>query len=219
MIESVGGRVALADSEPRTRPDRVSDALEGNGPHLAYANRFKQGAVMAMRMVLLGGAPGVGKTTVARELLRVAAGGDVLLQWIDVDALWAHQPWRVDEVTINLLHSNLRALLANAAAAGFQLVVITWVYQDSSMLDLLERLAPPGTAICKVQLRVSESTWRQRFAADTTRPAIDDFFRDRYQQAQATEVDYVIETDDLDPGAVAAAVASAIGLSSVTRFA
>ncbi len=46
---------------------------------------------------MLGGAPGVGKSSVARYLLKLAEDGPGLLQWVDVDALWPHQPWRVDD--------------------------------------------------------------------------------------------------------------------------
>ena len=49
-----------------------------------------------MRLALVGGAPGIGKTSVARRLLEIAIAGRTLVQWVDVDALWLHQPWRVD---------------------------------------------------------------------------------------------------------------------------
>ena len=48
-----------------------------------------------MRLALVGGAPGIGKTSVARRLLEIAIAGRTLVQWVDVDALWLHQPWRV----------------------------------------------------------------------------------------------------------------------------
>lgn len=47
---------------------------------------------MAMRMILSRGGPGVGKTTVARELLHVAAGGDVLVQLLTYSG--SRTPWR-----------------------------------------------------------------------------------------------------------------------------
>src|ERR1700749_4148876 len=40
-----------------------------------------------MRVVLLGGAPGIGKTTTARSLMELAQAGPDLVQWVDVDAL------------------------------------------------------------------------------------------------------------------------------------
>ena len=41
-----------------------------------------------MRVVLLGGAPGIGKTTTAWRLMEFAQAGADLVQWVDVDALW-----------------------------------------------------------------------------------------------------------------------------------
>lgn len=165
-----------------------------------------------MRIVLLGGAPGVGKSTTARELLRHAAAGPVLVQWVEVDALWSHQPWRVDEVTVAMLHGNLRAVLANAAVAAVEVLLVTWVFQDSAMHDLIGGLAPEGSEISTVQLRLGEEAWRERFVADVTRPGIDQFFEQRYCQAQSTVADHLIDVDGLAPHEIATAVSSAIGL-------
>ena len=166
-----------------------------------------------MRIVLLGGAPGIGKTTVGREILRIAGNCSVLVQWVDVDALWAHQPWRVDDVTVAMVHANLRAVTANAAEAQMQVLVITWVFQDTSMHDLLRPLAPAESTILTVQLTLSEQLWRRRFAADATRPdLIDAFFLNRYEQAQSTVADQIIDVGGLTVAAVAAEVCEAAGL-------
>lgn len=165
-----------------------------------------------MRIVLLGGAPGVGKSTTARELLRFAASGPVFVQWVEVDALWSHQPWRVDEATVAMLHANLKAVMSNAAAAAVEVLIVTWVFQDSAMQDLLRRLAPDSSHISTVQLRLGEESWRQRFTADVARPRIDHFFEGRYRQAQATDADHVVNVDGLAPDEIAAAVSGAIGL-------
>jgi hypothetical protein len=165
-----------------------------------------------MRLVLLGGAPGVGKTSAAEKLLLLAAAGDVWVQWVDVDALWRHQPWRVDSVTKRLLQDNLRAVLGHAATAGIDIVVVTWVFQDSSFHDLVIGLAPPNVQVTTVQLLIDETAWRTRFGADD-RPPIDEFFRDRYRAAQQTPADHRIDVSTLDATATATAVADAIGLT------
>lgn len=165
-----------------------------------------------MTMALLGGAPGVGKTATARECLGLSAGGSALVQWIDVDALWAHQPWRVNDTMIAMLQSNLRAVIEHAADADVDLLLVTWVFQDTSFHDLLESLAPAEVRTTTVQLRAGEPTWRARFTADTARPEINAFYTDRYRAAQATPVDHVIETDGLDVRSVAQATMTALGL-------
>ncbi|TDE97199.1 hypothetical protein EXU48_03010 [Occultella glacieicola] len=156
-----------------------------------------------MRLVLLGGAPGVGKSTVAREFLSLAADGSVLVQWVDVDSLWAHQPWEVTERTTAMVQANLRAVIANADAAGIELLLVTWVFQDTSMQDLVRTLAPPALPTVSVQLHAEPETWRHRFESDSARPELDDFYRRRYIEAQRTPSDHVLHSDGKDARALA----------------
>lgn len=157
-----------------------------------------------MRVVLLGGAPGIGKTTTARALLDLAAQGARLVQWVDVDALWLHQPWRVDDAMRTMVQANLRAVMANADTAGVEVLVVTWVFQNEEMQSLVRGLAPPGTQLVRVQLVADESAWRARFTADGARPPIDEFFLGRYRDAQRTSADHRVDTTGLDPRGTAA---------------
>ncbi|WP_156742494.1 ATP-binding protein [Occultella aeris] len=161
-----------------------------------------------MRLTLLGGAPGIGKTAVAREFLKLAVGGTLLTQWVDVDALWAHQPWEVSDRTTGMVQANLRAVIANAGAAGIDLLLVTWVFQDARMQDLVRSLAPPGLPTVSVQLHAEPATWRRRFETDPGRPELDDFYRRRYYEAQRTPSDHVLRTDGKDARAVAADLAA-----------
>jgi 2-phosphoglycerate kinase len=164
-----------------------------------------------VRVVLVGGAPGIGKTTVARRLLDLAARGTTTVQHLDVDALWLHQPWRVDDQTKAMVQANLAAVLANAVAAGIDVVVVTWVFQDTRMHELVRSLTPADVVVETVQLVASEDRWRARFESDR-RPPIDAFYESRYAGAQSTPADHRIDTDDCDPEQVAALLAVAIGL-------
>ncbi|MFD9890175.1 hypothetical protein ACFWY9_12605 [Amycolatopsis sp. NPDC059027] len=162
--------------------------------------------------VLLGGAPGVGKSSVAGCLLTLAERGPDLVQWVDVDHLWLHQPWRVDERMKTMVRANLRAVAAHAAQAEVDILLITWVFQSPDMQRLVTALLPAGTPTISIHLRASYDTWRRRFEADPARPAVNDFFRARYEAAQTTTADHVIGTDGLTPLAVAHHVAGIIGL-------
>ncbi|MEO6086985.1 MAG: hypothetical protein ABIQ18_28125 [Umezawaea sp.] len=82
-----------------------------------------------MRAVMLGGAPGVGKSSVARHLLTLAENEPDLVQWVDVDHLWLHQPWRVDERMKKMVQANLRAVACHAAEADVDILLITWVFR------------------------------------------------------------------------------------------
>lgn len=196
---------------------RFAEIGRGRGPiatlladhGVAHASR----TVSAMRVVLLGGAPGVGKTVAARELLGIAATGERLVQWVDVDALWLHQPWRVDDRTKAMVESNLRCVLANSLRAGVNVVVVTWVFQNQGMHSLVRALLPDGASVLTIQLLASEERWRERFEGDGDRPAIDDFFLTRYAEAQATPADHRLDTNCMRPHEVAAEVAHLVGIT------
>lgn len=165
-----------------------------------------------MRTVMLGGAPGVGKTTVARRLLDLAQAGPYLVQWVDVDSLWQHQPWRVDERMKAMVQANLRAVADHAATAEVDILLITWVFQSADMHELVARLLPSGTTSISVQLHATRETWHQRFQTDRERPGLTDFYRTRYGQAQTTVVDHVVDTDRLTAVEVARHVGEVIGV-------
>ncbi|MFI7643175.1 AAA family ATPase [Nonomuraea sp. NPDC049400] len=165
-----------------------------------------------MRAVMLGGAPGVGKTTVARRLLDLVQAGQQLVLWLDVDSLWQHQPWRVDERMTTMVRANLRAVAEHAATAEVDILVITWVFQSAEMHRLVAGLLPSGTPAISVQLHASRETWHQRFESDPERPGLTDFYRSRYTQAQTTVVDHVVDTDGLTPFEVARRVAEVTGV-------
>src|SRR5690348_1147281 len=108
---------------------------------------------------MLGGAPGIGKSTVARRLLEIAEGGPHLVQWIDVDSLWLHQPWRADERMTAMMRANLRSVAGHAKWAGVDVLLITWVFQSAGMHQIVTALLPPASSTLSVQLRAGPETW------------------------------------------------------------
>lgn len=164
---------------------------------------------------MLGGAPGVGKSSAARRLLELAEGGPGLVQWVDVDYLWLHQPWRVDERTTGMVQANIRAVADHAAQAGVDILVISWVFQSAEMHGLVAGLLPPTATSVSIQLHASRETWCQRFEADLERRGINEYYQGRYASAQATPADHVIDTDGLTPIEVARRVVEVIGLGKI----
>lgn len=140
--------------------------------------------------------------------------GNRLVQWVDVDALWLHQPWRVDEHTRSMVEANLRCVTANAEAAGVDTLVVTWVFQSAEMQALVQGLAPDGADIVRVQLIADETSWRSRFESDTDRPPINDFYVDRYWAAQQTPADHQIDVSTHSPAEVAEVLVDVLGLAS-----
>lgn len=156
---------------------------------------------------MLGGANGVGKSSAARRLLELAQGGPRLVQWVDVDCLWLHQPWRVDERMRGMVHANIRAVAEHAAQAGVDILLITWVFQSTEMHRLVAGLLPPTVTSMSIQLHAGRETWQKRFEGDPERPGINEYYQERYASAQATPADHVIETDGLTPIEVARRIA------------
>ncbi|MHA7248706.1 DEAD/DEAH box helicase family protein [Arthrobacter tecti] len=164
------------------------------------------------RLVMLGGAPGIGKSAVARALLQQATDGSKLVQWVDVDSLWLHQPWRVDDQMRTMVQENLRAVFAHSVAAKIDVLIVTWVFQSSDFHTLVASLAPKGVEVVSVQLRAQPENWRTRFTQDLNRPQINEFFEARYESAQSTPADKTIDTDYLNPTEVAQLVAISVDL-------
>jgi len=159
-----------------------------------------------------GGAPGIGKTTVARRLMGLAAAGPDLVQWVDVDSLWLHQPWRVDERMKTMVHENLRAVARHAAQASVDVLVITWVFQSAEMHRLVAALLPPDAQAMSVQLHAGHDAWARRFEADPERPGLNEHYESRYAEAQATPADHVVDTDGLTPAEIARRIADVVAL-------
>ncbi len=167
-----------------------------------------------MRLVLLGGAPGVGKSTAAHHLLeevyRHRRSERVLVQWIEVESMWRHQPWQINHRTTQLRNENLRALLANAQRATVDVVVVTWVFADVEQYDLVVSLAPAGVDVMTVQLTASEPVWRLRFGSDPLRQPIAEVDVQRFVTHSTTGSDHVVLTDGLDGGAVGRVIAGLV---------
>lgn len=159
---------------------------------------------------MVGGAPGVGKSSAARRLMGLAVRCPQLVQWLDVDYLWLHQPWRVDERTTAMVEANIRAVADHAAQAGVDVLMITWVFQSAEMHRLVEGLLPPTATRASIQLHAGRETWARRFEGDPERSGINEYYQGRYASAQATPADHVIETDGLTPLEVAHRIAEII---------
>lgn len=120
------------------------------------------------------------------------------MQWVEVEGLWRHQPWQVNERTTQLRDENLRAVLANAERANVDVVVVTWVFAAVDQYDLVRALAPAGVDATTVQLAASEPTWRQRFGSDPLRRPIADVDLQRWANHSSVACDHLVSTDGLE---------------------
>lgn len=146
--------------------------------------------------------------------MELVAGGPRLVQWVDVDYLWLHQPWHVDERMREMVHANIRAVADHAAQAGVDILLITWVFQSAEMHSLVAGLLPPTATSLSIQLHAGREMWQQRFEGDPERRGMNEHHRERYTSAQATPADHVIDTDGMTPIEVARRVAELLALGA-----
>jgi len=86
---------------------------------------------MRPKLVFITGAPGIGKTEAARRLFERLENS----AWLDGDDVWRMNPFRVDDTTIALAHSNIESVLRNYLAAGFSYVIFSWVLHQQAIID------------------------------------------------------------------------------------
>lgn len=102
-----------------------------------------------MKVVLVTGTVGVGKSTVGFSAARRAADRGVPAGFIDVDELSRYWPAPAgDPFREELVYANLRSLIPNYRASGAALLVLAWVIDDAADLVRLESaLDAPVTAL------------------------------------------------------------------------
>jgi hypothetical protein len=113
---------------------------------------------MKVKVIVISGSMGSGKTTVLAEASDVLAAGGVVHAAIDVDALGvAHLP---EEAWIDLAHRNLASVWANYAAAGVTRLLAEAI-ESRAGLDQI-RKAIPDCEIVVCRLRAQLGTMQRR---------------------------------------------------------
>ena len=119
---------------------------------------------MKKQLILVGGAMGVGKSAVCRELLRQLTPG----VWLDGDWCWDMRPFTVTDETKAVVVDNICAMLGNFLRCGaWENVVFCWVMQDKAIAEnILRRLDLTDVNARLFTLMVSEKALRARLEAD-----------------------------------------------------
>lgn len=112
-----------------------------------------------MKLLVLSGSMGSGKTTVMAEASDILAARGIVHAAIDLDALGiAHLP---DGPPDDLQYRNLAAVSANYAAAGVERLLIAVALEDHAMLDRV-RMAVPAAEVVVCRLEAPLETLQRR---------------------------------------------------------
>ena len=113
-------------------------------------------------MLLVTGAPGVGKTTLVKEMGEQLFHAGVAHAVVDIDELARVRPAVPDKrVWADLTVANLRVMWPNYEALGVERVILAGVVQSAAIIDAY-RAAIPGSDLTVVRLRASVDTLHAR---------------------------------------------------------
>ena len=158
-------------------------------------------------LILLGGPPAIGKTTVARlvwhELDHCA--------WLDGDAVWQIRPFEVTPASTQLAEANITAVLGNYLASGYAYVLFSWVLHRRDLIDrILAPLVDRTAKVHRFTLVATPDVLRERFELDPKRGPISDLALKRLEQATSLPT-HQIDTTVLSPSEVAGIVLAEVG--------
>ena len=85
------------------------------------------------RLIIINGAPGVGKSTVGNLLFSRLNNSAIL----DGDDVWRINPFKVTDVTRDIVEQNITFVLGNYMKSNYEHVILTWVLHRQSIIDSL----------------------------------------------------------------------------------
>lgn len=118
-----------------------------------------------MRIIVITGAPGVGKTETARQL---TIGYNTKAACLETDDVARTSPWVVDEALYRLMGGNVASCLPNFQQWGASVVVVAGVLVPKRALPWIEQaIETCGFRLARIYALVAESDEiRRRIAAD-----------------------------------------------------
>ena len=137
---------------------------------------------MMNKLVFIGGAPGVGKSTVVMELFAQIDRS----VWLDGDDVWRMHPFVVNDATMHMVERNIQFVLRSFLKTGFSCIFFTWVlHQDSIVERLLQGLEDQQFEFLHFTLVCDEPTLMKRLSADSRRTTNKDLALDRLRQTES----------------------------------
>ena len=158
---------------------------------------------MKKQLILVGGAMGVGKSAVCRELLRQLTPG----VWLDGDWCWNMNPFVVSEESKRMVLSNITHLLrAYLNNSSYRYVLFCWVMDQPLLFEaVLGPLLDIPFTLHSFSLVCTEQALRERLERDV---------RDGIYAALPT---CKLDVTSLTPYEAACAIAASVGRASSRR--
>ena len=121
---------------------------------------------MSNKLIFIGGAPGIGKSTVAGLLLKDLEN----CVWLDGDDLWRMNPFIVDDKTKAMVEKNISFVLDSFIQAQFSYILFTWVLHMDSIADvILSGIDQSGYDFRHYTLICDEESLKERLSIDVDR--------------------------------------------------
>ena len=121
---------------------------------------------MSKKLIFIGGAPGVGKSTIAGLLLNELNDS----AWLDGDDLWRMNPFAVDDNAKRMVEKNICFVLNSFLEERFSYILFTWVLHLDSITDtILNSLDQADFDFMHFTLTCDEETLKDRISNDIGR--------------------------------------------------
>jgi len=158
------------------------------------------------KLIIINGAPGIGKTTVAELVFSKLKNS----AFLDGDSVWRINPFQVNERMKALADKNIALILRNYLEAGYQYVILSWVLHEREIIDrLLRDLSDLDFEAQVFTLIAEEGALLERVRSrDPSRKNLQ-LVRERLRQSLALET-RKIDVTKLGPEEVAAEILAAV---------
>ena len=169
---------------------------------------------MAVPLLLISGAVGVGKTTIGQEVSAALKQRRVAHTFVDMDCLAATypRPWD-DRFGTRLALLNLRDVWANCSAAGSRNLIISRVVETQHDVEDIQRMVPNSRPVVCL-LRASNRTLLERVRSRELGSGRSWHEARAIELAQSLErdapADFVIDTEGLPLPRIADEVAAKV---------
>ncbi len=150
---------------------------------------------MLTKLIIINGPPGVGKSVVGNLLFPKLSNSALL----DGDDVWRINPFKVNEVTKNIVMQNILFVLRNYIEANYEYVIFIWVLHEQPIIDyLLSRLDDLKFNVHIFTLIADEQVLLHRLQMDTDRRTDPNLALSRLRQSLTLSTEK-IDTTMLEP--------------------